>query len=153
MKANCWTLLQSGSVPESPAFNVQPVTLNPLNTQQGNPSFHMEPQGVTPRSSSFRRTGSQARNSFRASAENRIPPFSADGQHQACTCPICMQTCRGLTWQYVSCKQEGLVTVFPCCFSVCCLLTGLVACKFLVCSNCGDLAFNVLSVEADETQL
>ena len=74
--------LQSGSVPDIPAFTVQPVTLNPLNTQQGNPSFRMESQTVTPRASSFRRTGTQARNSFRASAENRIPPFSADGQYQ-----------------------------------------------------------------------
>ena len=83
LRADRATLLQSGSAPEIPAFSVQPVTLNPLNTQQGNPSFRMESQVVTPRASSFRRTGGQARNSFRASAENRIPPFLADGQYQA----------------------------------------------------------------------
>jgi len=55
--------------------------MNPLDMQQGNPSFRREPQAVTPRSSSFRRN-SQRRNSFRASAENRIPPYTADGQHQ-----------------------------------------------------------------------
>ena len=55
--------------------------MNPLNLQQGNPSYRMEAQAVTPRSSSFRRA-SQARNSFRASAENRVPPYTADGQYQ-----------------------------------------------------------------------
>lgn len=75
-------LLQGESAQETVAYSVQPVTMNPLNMQQGNPSYRMEGQAVTPRASSFNRRNSQMRNSFRASAENRVPPFTADGQYQ-----------------------------------------------------------------------
>ena len=74
-------LLQDEAGQETLNYSVQPVTMNPLNMQQGNPSYRMETQSVTPRASSFRRS-SQRRNSFRASADSRVPPYTADGQYQ-----------------------------------------------------------------------
>ena len=74
-----FVLLQSFSAQDGQGFVMQPVT---VNTQLGSTAYRSEPQ-VTPRALSFnRRVSNQRRNSFRASAENRIPPLGPDGQRQ-----------------------------------------------------------------------
>lgn len=84
------------SAQDGQTFVIQPVTMNPLNTQYGNPSYRPEPQVVTPRSSSFnRRVSNQRRNSFRLSAENRIPPVGPDGQRQVRLHAVCHHTYTG----------------------------------------------------------